>query len=95
MTRPRLVNTRINNLSSLLPAPPQKSGSSPGEKMSPEDKLKKMITAAEAAFGTRRDSLFSAAAFEAANQGDIDQALWLAVKIDNRLVAMFEINNLT
>ncbi|MBS1806888.1 MAG: hypothetical protein JST84_01695 [Acidobacteria bacterium] len=79
-----MVNMRINSLTSLLSKPPREQNTRDENKLSPADTLKKMIAEAESAFGVRRDGLLSRAAFEAENQGDIDQALFLEEKIENK-----------
>lgn len=75
-----MVNTRLNQLSALRP---ESSKSSRGEALSPREILKKRISEAESATGTRRDGLFSVAAFTAMRLEDFDQAVALAERIES------------
>jgi len=76
-----LVNTRLRQLSAVLPQSTQRQTSGPWS----DEKLKQLIAAADSASGDKRDQYLQEAAANAwrVGQGDLDQALALAEKIGN------------
>lgn len=77
-----LVNTRISQLSTILPQLAQGTDQGPWS----DDRLQKLIAAAETSLGDKRDGYLESAAFNAwrFGGGDLNQAISLAEKIDNR-----------
>jgi hypothetical protein len=77
-----LVNTRISQLSALIP----QSQQGPVEGPWSDERLKKLIALAESSVGEKRDDYLESAAFNAwrFGGGDFDLAVSLAEKIDNR-----------
>lgn len=76
-----LVNLRLRQLTAVMP--PTKQGSAQGPWS--EERLNKLIAAADASSGDKRDEYLDAAAFNTwrFGQGDLDKAIFLAEKIGN------------
>jgi hypothetical protein len=81
-----IVNTRLNQLSSLQTGSNRKPAGAENETEPPpvEERLKKLTAMAESAIGARKDALLFSAASAAMQMEDYDKAVSLIEKIENQ-----------
>lgn len=77
-----LINTRINQLSAFIPQSEQRPTQGPWS----DERQKQLMIAVASSTGDKRDAFLESAAFNAwrMGQGDFDQAISLAEKIENK-----------